>query len=486
LSATYDDRVQVSASRVVADRQAGQNSPASDDSPLLLKQEALPVLLTGSGSDPIDGEMTIVAYQALNRFGLGRRGASPLSADPVGQLKAQIAQPDRPSFPPKLPTATDGLIIWREQNRLDFRPGESLVGPLLHADMAAQMEQALTTDADFRERLVFFWANHFTVSTRAGGVAAVVGPFIREAIRPHVTGRFLDMLLAVMRHPAMLMYLDNSGSIGPNSPVGLRQHRGLNENLARECLELHTLGVDGGYSQADVTEFARILTGWSIDLGSAQPGFVFREETHEPGEKHLLGKRFPPGEAGGVIALDFLAGHPATHRHLATKLVRHFVADDAPEEAVRAIEGVLRETDGDLGEAALALVALPAAWQPLAKLRSPADYVIAALRALDLPAAMRPAPEAGMILLGQKPWEAPLPNGWPDDAASWVAPEAMLRRADWAYAVSARASTSDPAAVAEAALGPLLRPQTLAEMGRAGARRDAMTLFLTSPEFQRR
>lgn len=430
--------------------------------------------------------MTILAYQALIRFGMGRRGAAPLPTDPHAWLAAQIRAPDPAAFPPQLPTTADGLTIWREKLKLKLSPELDFVRPLLREDMRAQLNQALETDAAFRERLVWFWANHFTVSTKAGVTAALVGPYVREAIRPNVTAPFLDLLLAVMRHPAMLMYLDNNASVGPGSPVGQRQHRGLNENLARECLELHTIGVDGGYTQKDVTELASLLTGWSVDAGAAQPGFVFRLEAHEPGPKMLLGRRFPPGEAGGLMALEYLANHPSTHRHLAQKLVRHFVADDPPPEDVRTIEGVLRDTGGDLQAASLALIALPGAWAPLTKLRGPADYVLAALRALDLPEPERPPPEAAMALLGQPLWTAPLPNGFPDDTASWAAPEAVMRRVDWAYALSGRAATADPLAVGEAALGPLLRGTTRAAMAQAGARRDALTLMLTSAEFQRR
>ena len=178
------------------------------------------------------------------------------------------------------------------------------------------------TDAPYRERLVWFWANHFTVSLRRGEVSAVLMPFIREAIRPHVNGRFADMLFAVMRHPAMLMYLDNAASIGPNSPAGLRSHRGLNENLARECLELHTLSPAAGYTQNDVTEFAKVLTGWSFDINYNPPQFVFRLNAHEPGPKTIMGQTFNHGAEGGIAALTWIADHPATHRHLATKLVR--------------------------------------------------------------------------------------------------------------------------------------------------------------------
>ena len=423
--------------------------------------------------------------QALIRFGLGRRGEEKLPTDPVAWLQNQLKGDDTFTFENKLPTTADGLTVMREQFKLNL-PGQSLIRPLFQEDAAAQTKQLLTTDAPFRERLVWFWANHFTVSTKQGGTDATVGPYIREAIRPNVTGPFDAMLLAVMRHPAMLLYLDNSNSFGPNSIIGRNQHRGLNENLARECLELHTLSPASGYTQQDVTAFASILTGWSVDLQRLYPGFLFREAAHEPGSKTLLGRTFPPGEAGGMAALEFLANHPATHRHVALQLVTHFVADDPPPDAVRTIEGVLRDTGGDLGAASAALVTLEAAWTPLAKMRSPLDYAVATLRALDLPADKQVPLPPVLTSLGQPLWTAPLPNGWPDTASDWAAPEAMMRRFDWTYNVAAHAGDRDPAALAEATMGPLLRPATLAAMHNAGSRRDAMTLLLTSPEFQRR
>jgi uncharacterized protein (DUF1800 family) len=283
----------------------------------------------------------------------------------------------------------------------------------------------------------------------------------------------------------MLMYLDNTGSFGPDSPLGQRTHRGLNENLARECMELHTVSPLAGYTQADVTSFAKILTGWSIDLKSDPPGFRYRPFAHEPGTQTVLGQQFPPDEQGGVAALAFLANHPATHRFLATKLVRHFVADDPPPDAVRRIEVVLRDTSGNLGAASAALVKLDAAWQPGAKLRTPMEYVIASVRALDVPPG--DVPMTGILAgLGQPLWTAPAPNGWPDRAVDWAAPEAMLRRIDWASGFAGRIGERDVLEVADTNIGPLLRPETGDAIRRAGSRREAMTLLLTSPEFQRR
>jgi uncharacterized protein (DUF1800 family) len=301
-----------------------------------------------------------------------------------------------------------------------------------------------------------------------------------------VTGRFSDMLLAVMRHPGMLLYLENTQSVGPASPFGRRRQRGLNENLARECMELHTLSPAAGYTQADVTSFAMLLTGWSVELRADPPGFLFRPDTHQPGGQTVMGRDFPDGEAGAATALAFFASHPATHRHLATKLVRHFVADDPPPDAVRRIEAVLRDTGGDLGQASLALVALPDAWTPDAKLRSPQDFVIASLRGLGLPAARQGNVMGALGVLGQPLFAAPQPNGWPDRAADWAAPEALLRRIDWSYGLAGRAQDIDPMRVADASLGPLLRPETAHAVQHAGSRRDALTLLFTAPEFQRR
>ena len=434
--------------------------------------------------------MDTAALNATIRFGLGHAAGQPLPADPRRWLADQLARPD--PAPATGATIADALMA-RRQDRLDRPPGgeQARGGPtrartLALSEQAALLDQALLTPAPFRERLVRFWANHFTVSLRVGQVGPMIGPYVREAIRPHVTGGFGDMLLAVIRHPAMLVYLNNAASAGPNSPGGQRTGRGLNENLARECLELHTVTPAAGYTQADVTEFARILTGWSVEREEEPLGFRFRPGMHEPGARTLLGQPFPDGEEGGVAALAFLAAHPATHHALAVKLVQHFTADVPPPDAVRRIEGVLRDTGGDLGAASLALVDLPAAWQPLTKLRAPQDFVIAALRASGLPEGHRPEPAGIMGALGQPFFNAPAPIGWPDTAVDWAGSEALLRRVDWAYGFAGRAELPDPDTLAATALGPLLSAATANEMRHAGSRRDALTLLLASPEFQRR
>ena len=363
----------------------------------------------------------LAPIHAMTRFGLGRRAAEPLPADPIAWLLGQLRTVDVPRIDPPANTAA-GLAALREDRVNKPEPGKSKVRALFVAQATAELEYALTTPTPFRERLVWFWTNHFTISLRRGECTGVACAFIEEAIRPHVTGPFATMVLAVMRHPAMLMYLDNARSVGPTSMAGERRHLGLNENLARECMELHTVSPMAGYSQADVTSLARILTGWSIEVPGEPKGFVFRPRAHEPGAKKLMGHSFPEGEEGGVAALRFLAEHPATYRFLATKLVRHFVADDPPADDVRRIETVLRDSHGNLGSAAAALVRLESAWRPGTKLRTPREFLVAAIRSLDLPEGKRPNMMGVLGALAEPFMTAPAPNGWPDKAIDWSAP----------------------------------------------------------------
>jgi uncharacterized protein (DUF1800 family) len=437
------------------------------------------------------------------RFGYGLRLGEAPPGDPEAWLEAQLA---RPGPPPAGATTSEAIraraeTVAQRQARdraeterraagnaepMQAEPAaRSPLVALQRAEARAWAEQRLGSGEPFRDRLVDFWVNHFTVSRRSGLVGALNGPLEREAIRPHVTGRFSDMLVAVTRHPAMLVYLDNHSSIGPGSQFGQRARRGLNENLAREVLELHSLSPAGGYTQADVQELAKILTGWSVALDREPFGFIWRPNTHEPGPKSLLGRTFAEGPESQEAALRFLATRPATYRFLAAKLARHFCADDPAPAAVRAIEQALSRTEGDLGAASRALIGLPEAWEPpLRKFRSPQDYVLAAARATG---GGRPdLVLGGMAALGQVLWSAPQPNGWPDRTDDWAAPEAMMRRLDWAYTFAGRMERLDPAAVAEAALGPFARAETVGAMRGAGSVRDALTLLFGSPEFMRR
>jgi uncharacterized protein (DUF1800 family) len=449
--------------------------------------------------------MNMAMAIAASRFGFGFGPQDSPGTDPKAWLKAQLQGPD-PGLASGafagLPTGSQAVdtlradaqarkafLLANPSGQGQFR-GQS--GPNARADATAQLNFAATTPSGFRERLVWFWANHFSVSAQQNQVGSLIGPMLREAIRPHVTGNFTDMVLAVERHPAMLRYLDNAGSIGPDSRVGLRTGRGLNENLGRECMELHTVGLAAGYSQADVTSMANILTGWSIggpDQATDETGFLYRAGIHEPGPQTVLGRQFDGGEQAGIDALTFLSTYPTTYELLARKLVTHFVADNPPPGAVARISGVLRETQGDLAATSAALVDLPEAWVPGQKFKTPFDYVVSTIRAAPPPPDQKPPDMPGILnQLGQPVWGAPLPNGWPDQAANWAGSDAVMARIDWAYTYSGRFADAgeDPMQLASNALGPLLGTDTQAAMGSAGSPREAMTLFLTAPEFQRR
>ena len=250
-------------------------------------------------------------------------------------------------------------------------------------EAAARYEAAVGADIGFVERLVWFWSNHFCIS--ADKDIAMVGAYEREAIRAHVLGRFADMLVAVESHPAMLYYLDNVRSMGANSIAGINGDKGLNENLAREILELHTLGVRSGYSQADVTSFANVLTGWtSTDAADPAHGgeFLFNKRLHEPGEQTVLGKFYAQsGVDQGRAVLADLARHTATAQHIAQKLARHFVADEPPPPLVAKLAKAFMDSDGNLKAVAKALVTADEAWTPArTKLKRPSEWIVSMLR----------------------------------------------------------------------------------------------------------
>jgi uncharacterized protein (DUF1800 family) len=356
----------------------------------------------------------------------------------------------------------------------------------------ARFNHASTTDAAFLERLVMFWSNHFCVSANKGPVRGIAGAYEREAIRPHVLGRFTDMLIAVEQHPAMLIYLDNAQSIGPGSKAGLNRGRGLNENLAREILELHTLGVGGGYTQDDVLNLARILTGWTVGTlanAASEPGkFFFAPARHEPGDHTVLGKRYPDrGQSTGIEVLRDLAAHRSTARHIAGKLARHFVSDDPPADLLQRLEATFFDTGGDLAAVSRALVNSPEAWDaPPAKVVPPYDFLVAIVRGFGL----EPQPAEMMRLafqLGQPLWRPPAPAGWPDGDIAWAAPSAMRERLRVAEVAARRVDpAADPRLLADAMLGGALGEATRLAVARAETREQALELLIMSPEFQRR
>lgn len=370
----------------------------------------------------------------------------------------------------------------------------NVIQKTFRAEALARLQRAMMVDCGFTERLVAFWSNHFCISATKGELARMwAGAFEREAIRPHVLGRFADMLKAVEQHPAMLFFLDNQQSLGPDSRAGQNRKRGLNENLAREIMELHTLGVGGGYTQGDVTSLARIITGWTFAGRKGQLGapgsFAFNANAHQPGPQVLLGKTYEAtGLAQGEAALADIARHPSTANFIATKFVRHFVADDPPPALVARLRDVFVRTDGDLKALAIALVDSNEAWQaPLTKMRSPYDFLVASGRLLAR-VPEDPGPYLnGLNLLGQPLWAPAGPNGFPDTAAAWAAPEGMKLRLDIASQMGARLGPNiDPLDLLEFAAGEAASVETRRTIERAESRQQALALLLMSPELQRR
>jgi uncharacterized protein (DUF1800 family) len=362
------------------------------------------------------------------------------------------------------------------------------------SEALARIRKAAEPGIGFAERLVLFWSNHFCVSVAKGPIGrATAGALEREAVRPHVFGRFADMLLAVEKHPAMLFYLDNRQSVGPNSRAGRNRRVGLNENLAREILELHTLGVHGGYSQADVTSLAKIITGWTFAGGEERIGpagaFAFAANRHEPGEKALLGKVYgDEGVAQGEAALRDLARHPSTAQHVARKLARHFVSDERPPQPlIDRLARVFRDTEGDLAAVSRALVGHDDAWKgDLVKVRTPYEFLAAVARFAGPPGDFGQALGA-LNALGQPLWAPPGPNGFPDAAAHWASPESMRARLDVSAAIARRLGDRfNPSELADALFGRTLSAETAQAIRRAESKPQGMALLMMSPEFQRR
>ena len=470
------------------------------------------------------GERRAVRQEALSRAAAETGLTPPRSADDMAAMAAQAAP--APAPPPRrsgVPGTTPPPVA-PAAKAVDTGPAPVLppnpVQVFAQDELAARLQSAVGAQIGFKERLALFWINHFTVAGVNPRVRIVCGSFEREAIRPHVAGRFEDMLQAATSHPAMLMYLDNAQSFGPNSQAGRNRKRGLNENLAREILELHTLGVAGGYTQADVTRFAEVLTGWSLvgaQANGGEPGtFLFRPQMHEPGARKVLARDYPQaGIEQGRAVLGDLARHPATARHIATKLVRHFVADTPPPAAVQRVEAAFTASGGRLMAVYEALLAAPEAWEPAtSKLRTPYEYAIALYRALKLPLLVPPetgtpetrTPEtstgglgAGTVsvaeinqitrllnLTGQPIFSAPSPKGWPEEAAAWAAPDAFKTRLDMAEAAARRVAMQRPLEVAEDILGPRLTDETRTAIRRAETSHQGLALLVMSPEFQRR
>jgi len=487
-----------------------------------------------------------LAALAAHRFGLGPRPGElrTIAGDPRGWVKAQLGRQTAP--PPQiaaLPSAEDDLWAfgrWLVRLRMnngnaqrmeDRAERQGVTSEELRAlsiedqfvenfrerisrAIGARLEAALTTERPVHERLVHFWSNHFTVSATKPAAVALPPSFEKDAIRPHVGGRFADMLLASGKHPGMIVYLDNWLSVGPNSQAAQNPNRarripgggrasGINENLAREILELHTLGVNGGYTQADVQALAAIITGWTYerprlrelarDSGGDRNGaqlFEFDADAHEPGPKTLLNRTYPQtGVAQGEAALADLARHPSTARFIATKLVRHYIADDPPRAAVARVERAFTDSQGDLRVTMEAVVDSPEAWEtPFAKFKRPEEYAIALLRVANLRTLPPGAGIGALSAMGQRPYYAAGPDGWSDIADSWLTADLVWKRLEFAQAFAERIGRADvePVQLGEACLGPLLSSETRTAISRAESPAQGLALLFGAPEMQRR
>jgi uncharacterized protein (DUF1800 family) len=470
------------------------------------------------------------AALALHRFGFGPRSGSiaAIAADPRGALLAELERPNAGQIVstdlPSSAAANRAVFEFnaeraandkREKLRREAASQVAMLNTggdaameakadapppaapqpeaiplprqLFRNEARTRFDAAINAEIGLVERLVWFWSNHFCVNADA---TVMAGGYEREAIRPHVLGRFKDMLLAAEGHPAMLLYLNNEQSIGPDSVAGINRDKGLNENLAREILELHTLGVRTVYGQADVTSFAKILTGWTILPTVTNPDhggeFVFLRRAHEPGPQTVIGNGYADSgvEQGRAVLAD-LAHHPATAKHVATKLARHFIADDPPATLVDRLTQRFLDTDGDLKEVTAALIAAPESWAAeQAKIKRPGEWIVAALRATEEPGDTVRIIRA-QALLGEPLWRPPAPKGFSDDNAAWL--DGLGQRLDIANAFAQRVGPGlDPEAVTDAALGPLASAETRRAMAGAETKPQALTLLLMAPEFQRR
>jgi uncharacterized protein (DUF1800 family) len=473
---------------------------------------------------------------ALNRFGLGARSDEQPPADPKRWLFQQLGRFDpRPAALRQVPARAqviDQLGAYLEAQRMAARgrrQAKTASMPKSATDQAdpeadglrkylrqsirddylamnsARLSLALTTASPFVERLVHFWANHFAVSVDKLPVIGLAGFLEFEAIRPLVLGRFSDMLLAVEQHPAMLVYLDQAQSIGPGSQAGEYiemtggKQGGLNENLAREIMELHTLGVRTGYTQADVTEFARALTGWTVSglargparrlIGGTPGQFQFAEMMHEPGARTIIGRRYPQNgeEQARAILLD-LAASPATAKHLATKLARHFAGDDPPPALVDRLSRAYLSSGGDLPTVYRALIGSPETWTPQpVKFKNPWEWSVSALRAIGLRELDQTIAAGILKQLGQPTWQPGSPAGWDDIAASWAGPDALVRRVEVAQRFADRSGSAvDARALAENLYPGSLSDSTRTAIARAESPAEGLALLLVSPEFVRR
>lgn len=453
-------------------------------------------------TNPTDPMAAVAAF----RFGFGL----PMPAGAPGDAPAMLVMlagpdPAGADYPPLLladvigvtRAAHEARVAAREDpTKAAYKEAVRAVEALAEAGFRTQIARALDSPDGLRERLVRFWADHFTVAHKNRLNAAVVAAYVDDAIRPHVAARFEDMLTAATLHPAMLIYLDQVASVGPASKFGLRQGKGLNENLARELLELHTLGAGQGYAQGDVRELAELLTGLRVDPAK---GTVFDARRAEPGAETVLGVAYDGDGMDPIRAvLADLAVRPETARHVAGKLVTHFLTDEPMPDVAGALAKVWTDTGGDLAAVTGVMLDRPEFWDPGAsKARNPMEFLIAALRAIGVTGAevmVASQKDFRQLVLGPlaamgQPMRGPAgPDGWPEVATDWITPQGMAARIDWAMRAPRRIRKTlpDPVALVPQVLGPRATERLTWAVARAESRPEALGLILAAPEFNRR
>ncbi len=444
------------------------------------------------------------AVIAFTRFGLGATssvGLTQIESDPIGAILEELENPTRAIIRDReLPGYAAACAVAHTSFEAEDQ--------LMKRELSARVEKHRTSQIGFLERLVMFWSNHFNMTVaKNGAVRATIGQYERDVVRRRFLGSFEGLLRNTIRHPAMMAYLDNADSIGPNSAVGRSTGRGINVNLAREILELHTVGVGAGYTEIDIRNMAYILSGWSYVRGwearanvnggnAANHGqFIYRSRWHEPGGFTVLGRRYRAvGERQGQRVIRDLSRHPATAQFIAYKLVHHFLTDNPTPDLVDPVKRAFLNSEGDLKETARALVQMPASWSlPLAKLRRPYELLVAQLRALEMtwhPEDLWRLYEA-LHAMGNKPWMWTAPNGYPDSNEHWESPDGIRVRADsiqmTTWALTNREGRSPSALdIGSSLFGPLLSATTQQALRTAANAREALTLLFLSPEFQRR
>ncbi|MFA3790040.1 DUF1800 family protein [Aliiglaciecola sp. SL4] len=449
-------------------------------------------------------------FIAVNRFGYGANSqtVAHVKNDALNWLLDQITpktishELKQLNYPWSSLLAAEQLAFYRElrdqektsiakvQQPMQQQTSDStkeIINNQINLAMSHSLSHLLATERPFFWRLVDFFSNHFSVSANGFNLRALAPTLEMEAIAPNLTGHFSDMLIAVESHPAMLLYLNNEKSIGPNSRVGKRGEgkKGINENLAREILELHTLGITAGYTQNDVTELAKAISGWGLSKKGLN-GFEFRQIAHEPGSRQIFGKTYSAGglKQGQEILYD-LSVNQKTAEFVSTKLVKHFINDHPPQAIVDGMVIKWAETKGNIFEVVKAMLTNPLSWvEDSSKFKTPREFLISTCRVCGLES-IKPSFLKSLAILGQQPFSAGSPAGYEDSKGFWAGPRAMMGRIEWAEHIS-KFVKKHPLAIGEQALGPLLQKNTVLSIARAETKRQAVTLLLMSPEFQTR